>query len=199
MALQKKAVRPAPHIAHLPAEQKSNDPTVRTYRCLGKLLLGDGEGVVHYRYYGDFVPEAAQWRNLPMYLKQQQLEICFVNQSELDANTAAMQERFAQEDAEKAEQASIDEELMQIEQQRLALLAKKEAQQNGVNPNPSSDFNGESLPKNVFTDEKTHVEKIDFGSVKKGGILHKQEVPTRAVPAQKNVAENRTRVLKKKG
>jgi hypothetical protein len=199
MATLKKAVRPAPHIAHLPAGKKAEDPTVRTYRCLGKLLIPETDGSVHYRQYGDFVPEAAGWRNLPTYLKQQQVEICFVNQSELDANLQAMQERFAEEDAEKEAQKTIDEELLQLEQHRLALLAKKEQQRNGVNPNPSTDFNGQSAPKNVFEDEKTHVEKIDFGSVKKGGVLQKQPTPTRAVPAQKNVGENRTRVLKKKG
>lgn len=199
MTTLKKAVRPAPHIAHLPAGKKAEDPTVRTYRCLGKLLLGDEDGSVHYRYYGDFVPEAAEWRNLPTYLKQQQIEICFVNQSELDANIDAMRQRFSDEDAEKEAQKSIDDELMQLEQQRLALLAKKQQQQNSVNPNPSEMFNGSSEPKNVFTDEKTKVEKIDFGSVRKGAVLQKKPVPTRAVPAQKNVGENRTRVLKKKG
>jgi hypothetical protein len=193
------AVRPAPHIAHLPASKKAEDPTVQTYRCLSKLLIADEDGSVHYRYYGDFIPEAAGWKNLSTYLRQQQLETCFVNQSELDANIDAMRQRFAEEDSEKEAQKSIDDELMQLEQQRLALLAKKEQRQNGVNPNPSEMFNGSSEPKNVFTDEKTKVEKIDFGGVRKGAALQKKPTPTRAVPAQKNVGENRTRVLKKKG
>jgi hypothetical protein len=181
-----KALRPAPHISHLPARKKSTDPTVRTYRALTKLLVGDedGAGTVHYRFYGDFIPEAEGWKNLATYLKQQQIEICYVNQSELDENLRLQTERFADEDAEKNAQADIDAEIALLQQRQAELLAKKRQQGNAVNPEMDNRFNGETPPKNLFESEQTQVEKIDFGSVK-GGVLQKAPVPTRALPKPK--------------
>lgn len=188
----KKAVAPAPHIAPL-RPQKNSDPTVKTFRALTPLRVGDANGTTtHMRYFGDFVPEAEGWRNLPTYLNTKQIEIAFVNQSEIDAWREMYEERIAIEDAEKAAQQSIDDEIAELRARERELLAKKKAAEgNSVNPEPSAAFN-----------EDTRVEKIDFGSVKNDGTgqLHRAAVPTREVPVQKNVGETRTRpnkVLKK--
>lgn len=192
----KKAVRPAKHIAPLPARKKASDPTVMTWRALVPLRIADENGeTTHVRQFGDFVPEAATWKNLNLYLKTQQLEIAYVNQSEIDAWRDRYDERIAEED-------EALEEAKQVEAEKIALLKRlKELE--------AKEGKAEKAPSNshqVFED-KTVQEKIDFGAVKKQpGIPRPVELPTvtREVPLPKNVAENRNRpsstgrVLRKK-
>lgn len=195
----KKAVRPAGHIAPLPAKKKTTDPTVMTWRALVPLRVGDAEGTTHIRQFGDFVPEAATWKNLNIYLKTQQLEIAYVNQSELDAWREAYEERIAEEDA--VQQEAEEREAKRIELlKQLRELEKQDAKSNS----PETPANSHQK----FEPEKTQQEKIDFGGVKMkdGGMARPVSLPTvtRDVPQQKNVAENRTlpsktgRTLRKK-
>jgi hypothetical protein len=189
----KKAVRPAPHIAP-ERGQKSDDPTVRTYRSLTRLLVADDtEAGSHYRHYGDFVPEAGKWPNIGVYLKGQQVEICYVNQSEIDMWREEYAERIAAEDGEKEEQSALAKEEAEL-RARLAQIQKEKMSEK------------DALVRDDFAPGKTEVQKIDFGGVKMGdgGAPHPVSIPdtTREVPQQKNVAENRTRpttVRRKKG
>jgi hypothetical protein len=194
----KKAVRPAPHVAPL-REQKSTDPTVRTYRALTRLMVGDNSPQgYHYRQFGDFVPEAEQWRNLGIYLKGQQIEIAYVNKSELDLWAEEFLHRCEVEDAEKAAQTSLEEEELELKRKLAEVQKKKALENSGGGPIKEVDES--------FKPDKTIVQPIDFGGVKMNGGGAPRPVaiprPTREVPAQKNTAENRTRpttVRRKKG
>lgn len=192
----KKAVRPASHIAPLPAK-KTTDPTVMTWRALVPLRIADeGSEKTHVRIFGDFVPEAAGWKNLNLYLKTQQLEIAYVNQSELDAWRERYDERIAEEEA-------ADEEAKVREEERVALLKRLKELEAEEKKSPAVPSNSHQK----FEEEKTVQEKIDYGAVpKQPGLPRPVELPTvtREVAVQKNVAENRNRpsstgrVLRKK-
>jgi hypothetical protein len=199
----KKAARPAAHVAPLRAK-KNSDPTIRTYRALAPMQVADEDGVCHMRQFGDFIPEADTWKNTGLYLRTQQIEIAFVNQSELDAWREDYTERCAQDDAAKAE-AKADEDREMALRAELRALEEKKAKEA-----KARDFNqGQNGGRGNFQPEPVVQEKIDFGSVKsRGGIPRPAEMPnvtTREVPQQKNVSENRKRpvtvrrVVKKKG
>jgi hypothetical protein len=197
----KKAVRPTSHVAPLRATKKAEDPTVMTWRALAPLRVADeGADTTHLRQFGDFVPEAGKWRNLNTYLKTQQLEIAYVNQSELDAWRDMYAERIAEEDEALAEAKAVEEERLAL-MKRLRELDKQDAEKKKSEPVPANSHQ-------TFEDGKTLQEKIDFGGIKKKGpgIPAPVELPkvTREVPVQRNVGENRTRqpstsrVLRKK-
>jgi hypothetical protein len=192
----KKPVRPAAHIAPLPAKKKSDKGrTVQTYRALTPLRVGDpGAETTHVRQYGDLVPEASSWRNLNTYLRIQQLEIVFMTKAEFDAQIERQQERFDEED-EAQEAANA------VETERLALV-KRLNELKGKQAKPE-DKHSLERPKKIFESaptpaqlEHTYEEKISFGAVpKQQGIPRPMELPTvtREVPVQRNVADNRTR------
>jgi hypothetical protein len=200
----KKAARPAEHVAPLRAKKKNEDPTVRTYRVLVPMQVADEDGICHKRQFGDFVPEADTWKNTGLYLRTQQIEIAFVNKSELDAWREEYTQRCEEEDAAKVEAEADEQRELELRRELLALEKKK------ANAEKKRDFNMGHGGRNSFQPEPVIQEKIDFGSVKsRGGIPRPAEmpsVPTREVPQQKNVSENRNRpttvrriTVKKKG
>lgn len=202
----KKAVRPAGHVAPLPAKKKTTDPTVRTYRALAPLRVADEGGeTTHMRQFGDFVPEADKWKNVGLYLRTQQIEICFVNQSELDAWREEYAERTAAEDEEASDQKKRDAEMADL-RKRMSELEKQ-----NIDALKPKDFNEGQNGGRGFQPDPTVEQRIDFGGVKRTderGMpqpVKLPSVPTREVPQQHNVADNRTRpnstrrVLKKKG
>jgi hypothetical protein len=88
------------------------DPTVTTYRLLKPQLVHDeSTGTPHMRFPGDFVPEAAHWKNLGTYLRSSTIEICYVNRSVLDTWLENYEERIAEEDERKAEEAAIEAQI----------------------------------------------------------------------------------------
>jgi hypothetical protein len=183
----KKPVRPANHIAPVTAKKNvAKDPVVETYRALAPLRVEDspGCGITHIRQYGDFVPEAAGFKNIWVYLNTKQLEMVYVNQSQIDAWRERFVERCAMEDAEKrAHDEALDEE----RQLRARLKEIEAAKAKKVATPPNS----HAAPKEI-----TKVEVIDLGAVpKQPGIPQVAPLPkvTREVPIQKNVSENRNR------
>lgn len=186
------AVRPAK-----PRAVPSNDPTIKCYKALTKLLVADGDGVgAHDRVFGDYVPEAESWKNIGMYLRQQLLEPVYINKSELDRWLTEYAERVAAQDAEKFAAQTIAEEIAELDARRAELLAKQgKTQAPAAKPTEEFDPSG----------EKTIVEKIDLGGVKSKhtGMPRPAALPTvRNTSNLPNVGENRkapTKVLRKKG
>lgn len=179
------------------------DPTVQTYRALAPLLVADPDGNgAHMRQFGDFVPEVSSWKNPGVYLRTAQVEMVYVNQSELDRWREDYEARTAQEDEEKADAVASQREIAELQRKILALQAKEKGEKS------LPDFNAEPTSRE-FRPGKTREEKISFGGVKMkgGGIPHPVEIPsvTRAPALAQNTAENRTRpttvrrVVRKKG
>lgn len=184
----KKPVRPASHIAPVTAKKNvKGDPVVETYRALAPLRVNDGDGTenTHVRQYGDLVPEAATWKNLWHYLNAKQLEMVYLNQSQITEWEKRFKERCEQEDAEQralSEQESEELALRARLKELEAAKAKKTAKDRPANSHEVR--------------EDTRAEKIDFGGLpKQPGLPQLQELPkvTREVPVQKNVSENRKR------
>lgn len=193
MANQVKLKRPVAK-KNVPAarSKKASDPTVLTYRALMPLQVATVQGKIEKRVYGDFVPEAATWPKIGIWLKTNQIEKVYVNQSDIDA----WRERYDEENEEEI-QAQKDEELRQ---KRLAELREEMAALQGSAPQARvvPDFN--AAPKNrEIPNEQTVQEPIDFSQVQDlGGVKFSgsgpAEVPrTRAPQVPANTAENRTR------
>lgn len=182
----KKPVRPANHIAPVTAKKNdAKDPVIETYRALAPLRVAEeGSEVTHVRQYGDFVPEAAGWKNIWVYLNTKQLEMVYVNQSQLTEWKKRFVERCREEEEDRLlQQEAVAEEL----QLRQRLREIEEAKGKKVAPRPA---NSHLAAK----PDVTQVEKIDMGAVpKQAGIPRPVALPrvTRDVPVQKNVSENR--------
>lgn len=182
--------------------KKNQDPTILCYRVLLPITVADENGVAHRREFGDYVPEAAQWKNIGTYLKSNTIEKCYINTSELKRWREEFAERWAEQDA-AAEQAKADAARAEELRRELAELEGRQvlearAQQNVPQGNRLDFLEG----------EQASVQQIDFGGVKMngGGAPHPVALPranTREVPQQPNVAENRTRTttvrMRKKG
>jgi len=181
-----------------PAKSPKVDRTVSSFRALATMVVADGDGVnSHKRVFGDFVPEAAQWKNVALYLKQGQLEKVFVNQSEIDAWKEEYAERCALEDAEKNAALAEEQELAELKQRMAELEAKKAAK--------AKEPAAQKVTVEDLEGEQTIVEKIDLGGVKSRhtGMPRPAALPTvRNTTNLPNVGENRkapTKVLRKKG
>lgn len=180
------------------AKSPKADRVVQTFRALSKMTVADGDGVhTHDRVFGDFVPEAEQWKNVALYLKQGLLEKISVNQSQIDEWRAEYEERCAAEDAEKNAALAEEQELAELKQRMAEIEAKKAAKSDKPAPQKSTveDLEG----------EQTVVEKIDLGGIKstRHGVPRPVALPTvRTTTNLPNVGENRkapTKVLRKKG
>jgi hypothetical protein len=189
----KKPLRPANHIAPVTANKKSTkDPVIETYRALAPLRVADSDGseTTHVRQYGDYVPEAAGFKNIWVYLNTKQLELVYVNKSQLDEGMKRFWQRCEDEDADRAlQQESADEE-----RKLRARLREIEAAKGKQGPAGARPANSHFAAK----PEKTRVEKIDIEIPKQPGLPQVQPLPkvTREVPIQRNVSENRTRPTK---
>lgn len=188
----KKAVRPAPHVAPL-RPKKNSDPTVQTWRALAPLRVGDPDGeTTHMRYFGDFVPEAAGWKNTAIYMKTGQLELAYVNQSEIDAWREEYESRTSQEDEEKQAAEEKAQEIAELEKRIAALRGK------GARKVP--DFNAPPTPERR---EAPLEERIDY--TKPVQELGKVDFTTRAPASAASTGEVRKRpttvrkVVRKKG
>lgn len=169
----KRAVRPANHIAPLPAKKKvvkksNSDPVVQCWRVLQPIRVADRDSEnTHMRQYGDYVPEAGSWKNIGTYLRTQHIEIAYVNKSELEAALDDMYERFEREDAEK----SAEEDKAQKKAELMRQLRELEAEDDS-NRRLSRPANSHVEP------EQTRVEKIDLGGLpKQAGIPQKISIP----------------------
>jgi transposase-like protein len=181
-----------------PAKSPKAERVVQTFRALSKLTVADGDGIhTHERVFGDFVPEAEQWKNVALYLKQGLLEKISVNQSQIDEWREEYEERIAAEDAEKDAALAEEQELAELKQRMAELEAKKTAKSEAPAPKKAAveDLEG----------EQTIVEKIDLGGVKSKhtGMPRPVALPTvRNTTNLPNVGEARkapTKVLRKKG
>ena len=177
------------------AKAPTNDPTVMCFRALGPMNVADPDGMgTHPRVFGDYVPEAASWKNLALYLKQGTLEKVYINQSELDRGMAELAERYAEQDADKLSALAEEEELAALEARRQELLAKR----------GKSDLKPKTVEELGYEGEKTIVEKIDMGGIKSKapGMPRPVALPTvRNTTNLPNVGENRkapTKMLRKK-
>jgi hypothetical protein len=67
---------------------------VKTFRVIRtELKVGDTE-----RQYGDFVPEASEWKNRHAYLRGGYIEECYVSQDAIDKNMQEIKSRPKNED-----------------------------------------------------------------------------------------------------
>lgn len=172
------------------------DKTVSSFRALSTITVADGDGVhTHQRVFGDFVPEAAGWKNIALYLKQNILEKVFVNQSEIDRWAVEYADRCAADDAEKFAAMAEEEEMLALKKRMAELEAKKK----------SAPAAKKSTVENLVG-EQTIVEKIDLGGVTskhKGTLPRPAVIPSvRNTTNLPNVGEARkapTKVLRKKG
>lgn len=189
----KKPVRPANHIAPVTAKKDdASDPVIETYRALAPLRVADPDGseTTHVRQYGDYVPEAAGFKNLWVYLNTKQIELVYTNKSQLDESMKRFWERCADEDAEKMLHQEAAEEEIRLR----ARLKEIEAAKGGKKTSPVT--NGRPSNSHAATPSVTHVEKIDLGAIpKQTGMPRPVDLPrvTREVPVQRNVSENRTK------
>lgn len=190
-----RAIRPAPHIAPLPTKKRATDPTVQTWRALAPLLVVDRNGeTTHYRKFGDFVPEVSSWKNADAWLRTGKVEVCYVNQSDIDHWWDEYEARCVQEDEDKAEyEVEAEEDRLR---KRLAEIERDKAMRPGFNMGANGGSNDHY--------QKARAEVIDFegekrslGSVRANpGLPATRElprVPTREVPQQREVSQNRTR------
>jgi hypothetical protein len=196
-AASKRAVRPVAHVAPLPTKKRASDPTVQTWRALAPLLVVDRNGeTTHYRQFGDFVPEVRTWKNADSWLRVGKIEVCYVNQSEIDHWWTEYEDRCAQEDEEKFLVDEAEQEEIALRQRLAEIEQRKQARRS---PDFNMGYNGGSAPP-----DKTRRESIDFegdkrdlGSVRSNpGMPTPRElprVPTREVPQQQNVSQTRTR------
>lgn len=172
----RKAVRPASHIAPLPAKAvKKSDPVVQCWRVLMPIRVADKQGseTSHMRQYGDYVPEAATWKNVGTYLRTQHLEIVYLAKSELQASLDMMYERFEQEDEEKVTAENLEEKKREL----LRQLRELEAEASGEGRAKTRPANSHHEER----EEKTKVEKIDLGGLPKQGGMPKPVPLPRAV------------------
>lgn len=181
----KKPVRPASHIAPVTAKKNdAKDPVIECYRALAPLRVSDGDGseTTHVRQYGDYVPEAAGWKNIWTYLNTKQLEMVYVNQSQLTAWKKAFKKRCEEEDAAKLLAQETEAEEIQLRRRLKEIQDAKT--KTGAKP-----ANSHAAP------EKTQVERIDIEVPKQPGLPQVTPLPkvTREVPLPKNVSENRKR------
>lgn len=175
----------------------NRDPVILTYRALAPLLVADADMLepgagesTHYRRFGDYVPEAAQWKRIGTYLITKQLEQVHINQSELDLWWDEYRERIAQEDEEKFAASEVEAELLELQRRQQELEAKL-----GKAPQPQRrepDFNAEPDRRSQPLEEK-----IDLGGVRRkdGGFPAPVQIPgaTRAPLPQSNAADIRQR------
>lgn len=191
-----RAVRPAPHVAPLPTRKKATDPTVQTWRALVPLLVADPDGVgAHYRQFGDFVPEVRTWRNADVWLRTGKIEVCYVNQSEIDNWREDFEIRCEEEDEAKLLANQAEAEELEL-RRRLAEIEARKSQRSDFNMG----YNGGSHPQQDRTVREVidfQGDKRDLGSVRSTpGIPMTRElprVPTREVPQQRDVSRTRTR------
>jgi hypothetical protein len=174
--------------------KKTADRTVATYKALMPIQVASAAGVVEQRIFGDFVPEAASWPKIGVWLQTKRIEQVFVNESEIEE----WRERYDQRKAEEvaAAQAASAEELEYQElMRRKAELEAKLGRPAGERRVP--DFNA---PQN-FKPDKTVEQRIDFdGGVKDmggikmrdGGLPRPIEL-SRAPQLPQNAAEVRTK------
>lgn len=184
MANQVKLKRPVSKSVPAAKAKKTLDPTVMTYRALMPLQVGIADGSVQSRVYGDFVPEAASWKNIGIWLKTNRIQQVYVNQSEIDAWQERYNERIAEELEAKKEADQREKRLSELRAEMAALEA--------ADSKRAPDFNAEPKDRN-FKPDKTVEEFIDFGGVKFNGTGAKELPKTRAPQVPANTAENRTR------
>lgn len=77
---------------------------VKTYRALRQQNVAG-----QVRYFGDFVPEASEWKNLPVYIRSGFVEETFIDSDELDAALQIQRVKDRVEE-EASEEESTDEE-----------------------------------------------------------------------------------------
>jgi len=184
--------------AKKPVRRVNRDPVVLTYRALAPLLVADADlmdpdagEATHFRRFGDYVPEAAQWKRIGTYLITKQLEQVHINQSELDRWWDEYLERIAEEDEEKLAELEVEQELLELQRRQEELEAK-------LGKKPAApvrripDFNAEPDRRKQPLEEK-----IDLGGVRRvnSNIPSPVQLPsvTRAPLPQLNSGEIRRR------
>lgn len=187
----KKAKKPVRRVA------VNRDPVILTYRALAPMAVADADMMdpdagetTHVRRFGDYVPEASQWRRIDTWLITKRIEQVHINKSELDRWWEEYKERIALEDEEKLAANEVEAELLELERRKRELEAKLGKKNSPPDFNAAPDRRAQPLEQKIDLNKPVQ----DLGGVRysASGPVELPEV-TRAPLPQENVGEVRRR------